>query len=304
MVFYVRVLGSSSATIQKKRGVTSHYISCHGTGFLVDCGEGTQLQLRRFDVHQQKIDHIFISHLHGDHFFGLIGLLSTNHLFHRQKPLHLYAPKMLKEIIDIQLLASGTALCYPLIFHDIDDEYEGVLYENKYLEVFTFKLKHQIPTHGFLFKEKPKLRRINMDIVSSEKIPLELLRDIKNGSDYIKDSGEVLKNIDITLPPRKVRSYAFCSDTGYYEAILPWIKGVDLLYHESTFLSGDEPSKRLAEYHSTAADAAKIALKANVGKLMLGHFSVRYKDVVPFLNEARQIFNETILAVDGKMYKI
>ncbi|MEA3505687.1 MAG: ribonuclease Z [Bacteroidota bacterium] len=304
MEFYVKVLGSSSAIIQNKRGVTSHYVFYRGTGFLVDCGEGTQIQIRRFGVRMQKIEHIFISHLHGDHFFGLIGLLSTYHLYGRQKELHLYAAEPLKEIIKIQLEASETILNYPLIFHAIEDDFEGLLFENNRLEVSTFKLVHQIPTHGFLFKEKPKPRRINLDVVKEENIPERFLKGIKLGDDFVKDSGEILKNVEITLPPLHSRSYAFCSDTGYNEKILPWIKDVDLLYHETTYLNGDSPSERLKKYHSTATDAANIALKANARRLLIGHFSSRYGDLVPFLNEAKRVFNNTLLAIDGNLYKV
>jgi ribonuclease Z len=257
MTFSVTVLGSSSATPAHNRNLSAHLLNANERFFLIDCGEGTQFQLRKYHLSAQRIKHILISHLHGDHYFGLIGLLNTMHLHGRTEELHLYAPPMLKEIIDIQLDAAQTRLLFPVVFHPLNHSGYDLLYEAERLSVHSFPLKHSIPTCGFVFREKN--------------------------------------------PPRKVqvpRSYAYCSDTGYSEQIIPFISGVSLLYHEATFMQ-NMAGAAADKLHATAIEAATIAGKAQVKKLIIGHFSARYEDVAPLLAEARSVFPETYAAEEG-----
>jgi len=260
MTFSLTVLGSNSAIPTLQRNPSAHLLNANERLFLIDCAEGTQIQLRRYKIHFQRIGHILISHLHGDHFFGLVGLLTSFHLLGRKHELHLYAHPPLKEIIDLQLQASLTRLNYPLYFHPLNPEgYQPVLEDDK-VSVHSFPLKHSIPTCGFVFREKP--RRLHLQT------------------------------------PPKPRSFAYCSDTAYTETIIPWIQGVDLLYHETTFME-DKRTAAGEKFHSTTLDAANIAQKAGVRKLLIGHFSARYEDTEPLLTEAKGIFPETICAADG-----
>jgi ribonuclease Z len=274
-------------------------IFIEGQLYLMDCGEGTQLLLKRYQVKIQKINNIFITHLHGDHYLGVMGLLSTLHLTGRKKSLNLYAPPGLAEIISVQLKYSETVFNYEINFIPIDPTKNIIVHEDDFVSVSTIPLNHRIPCAGFLFTEKPKKRRI-----IKEKLPEEFsVRNIiklKNGEDILDKEGNILfKNLDLTSPAKRTYQYAFCSDTKYDESIIPLIKGVDLLYHESTFT--DEHKDRAAlTYHSTAKQAATIALKAEVGKLILGHFSIRYMDLEPLRTEARMIFENSDLAIEGE----
>jgi len=230
--FNLTILGSSSATPTSERNPTAQLLSHGEKLFLIDCGEGTQVSLRRMHIRFQRIRHVFISHLHGDHFYGLIGLISSMHLLGRTKPLTIYGPPLLKEILDIQLKASLTTLLYPLEFHETQAEKPEVIFEDDIIKVSSFPMLHRIPTTGFLFQEKFYERKIRRDVVELLKIPVHLIPKIKDGADYVAADGTIHANSIITIDPPQPRTYAFCSDTAYSEAIIPIVEGADLLYHE------------------------------------------------------------------------
>lgn len=303
MTFNVTILGSNSAIPTIKRNPTSQLVNHLDRFFLIDCAEGTQVQLRRNRLKIQRINHIFISHLHGDHFFGLIGLISSMHLLGRKKELNIYGPPRLKDILDIQLEASQTELNYPLNFHPTNPSENETIYEDEKLSITTIPLNHRIPTCGFLFKEKQGKRRLIRDEVKALNIPVEQFYEIKNGADFIKDDGTVIRNNEITNNPHRVRSYAFCSDTSYFEPIIPQIKNVDLLYHETTFMQ-DRAEAAADKFHATTIEAATIAKKAEVKRLIIGHFSNRYDDPKLLLDEAQTVFKNTQLALDGKVFEV
>ena len=254
--------------------------------------------MNRFRIKFHRINHIFISHLHGDHYLGLMGLLSTMHLQGRTAPLNLYAPRELQEIIDIQLRYSQTDLRYPIVFHSINPDASEVIYEDDDLEVKTIILNHRIPCTGFLFSEKQKLRKLLKEKLVEYQVPVSVYHDLKNGQDYVDEKGNRIRNEDLTSDPRHSRTYAFCSDTLYNEKIIPLIKGIDLLYHEATFMS-DKTDRAAETFHTTASQAATIAQKANVKRLLIGHFSARYKNLYPLLDEAKEVFENTTLAQEG-----
>ncbi len=303
MIFDVTILGSSSATPIYQRHPTAQVLKIHERFFLVDCGEGTLIQMNRYKIKFHRINHIFISHLHGDHYLGLVGLLSTMHLQGRTVDLNLYCPEPLKEIIDIQLKYSETHLRFTILYHFIDPNTSAVLLADDDLSVESIILNHRIPCTGFLFKEKPKLRKLRKDKLEAHQIPVEAYGDLKNGIDFISEDGTIIPNLELTTDPRKPLSYAFCSDTSYLESIIPVINGVDLLYHEATFLK-DKAERAAETFHSTAEQAALIAKKAKVKRLIIGHFSARYKDLYPFLDEARAVFPDTTLAVEGDCFSV
>lgn len=303
MVFEVSILGSSSATPIYQRHPTAQVLNIHERLFLVDCGEGTLIQLNRYKIKFHRINHIFISHLHGDHYFGLLGLLSTMHLQGRTIPIHLYCQANLKEIIDIQLKYSETILRFPIVYHMLDPKNSAVIFDDEDVEVSTIILNHRIPCTGFLFKEKPRLRKLLKEKLLRFSIPISFYPDLKNGKDFQDENGRVISNSDLTTDPRSPRSYAFCSDTCYDERILPLISEVDLLYHEATFLS-DKEERAKETFHSTAAQAATIAKKANAKRLIIGHFSARYKNLYPLLDEAKEVFLDTTLAMEGDVFSI
>lgn len=301
--FNLTILGSSSATPTSERNPTAQLLAHGEKLFLIDCGEGTQVTLRRMHIHFQRIKHIFISHLHGDHFYGLIGLISSMHLLGRTKPLFIYGPPMLKEILDLQLKASLTTLLYPLEFRETQADKPEVIFEDELISVSSFPMLHRIPTTGFLFREKPYERKIRRDVIELLKIPVHLIPKIKAGADYIAEDGTVHANPLITIDPPAPRTYAFCSDTAYFEDILPIIQGADLLYHESTFMNNREQNAS-EKFHSTTGQAATIACKAGVKRLLIGHYSARYDDLQPLLYEARHVFPNTELAEDGKIFDV
>ncbi|MEZ5195450.1 MAG: ribonuclease Z [Bacteroidales bacterium] len=303
MVFKVTILGSNSAIPTIKRNPTAQIVNHNEHLYLVDCAEGTQVQLRRNRIKMQRINHIFISHLHGDHFFGLIGLISSMHLLGRKKDLHIYGPPQLEDILNLQLEVSLTVLNYPMIFHPINPDAHDLIYEDANLTIKTIPLKHSIPTCGFIFKEKKGKRKIKKDAVQTYNIPKDQMLNLKNGEDFIDEEGNRIENKQITDDPFPIRSYAYCSDTNYYEKIIPLIMGVNLLYHEATFTKDFEEVAR-AKFHSTSADAATIAKKAGVEKLLIGHFSTRYETVDQLLDEARKIFPNTDAVTDGNVYEI
>jgi len=301
--FALTILGSNSATPAYGRNHTAQYLQIQKDYFLIDCGEGTQMQMSKFKCKPLKLTHIFISHLHGDHYLGLMGLLFTMHLLKRKKDLHLYGPSGLAEIITMQLRHSDSRLNYKIVFHKTDDKGFQQIYENKAVEVWSFPLQHRIPCTGFLFKEKTKPIRINKEKLP-DNITLAQIGSLKKGEDVFDGNGNLLhKNKDLTLPPRKSRSYAYCSDTIYDESLVKYIKNADLLYHEATFL--DEREKWATKtFHSTTTQAAQIAKNANVGKLIIGHFSARYKELDIFLEQAKQTFPNSVLAIEGSTIEV
>lgn len=303
MSFSVTILGCSSSIPTNDRNPSGQIVNYHDKLYLIDCAEGTQLQLRRYLKRIQRLHAVFISHLHGDHFFGLVGLISSLHLLGRKKELHVYGPQGLEDIIRLQLSYSHTELVYNLIFHVTNPEVSELIYDDDELQVITIPLDHRIPTHGFLFREKSGLRKIRKEVVLSEKIPYTAYESIKRGADYTMADGTVISNESLTISPPPPRSYAYCSDTRYTETILPLIKGADILYHETTFLK-DLADQAEQKFHSTAEQAARIALLAGVRKLIIGHYSARYDDVNPFLDEAKSIFKETELTYDGLILTI
>lgn len=297
---HVHILGSSSATPTATRHPSAQVLSLADQLFLIDCGEGTQMQFRRFRVRAQRIQHIFISHLHGDHYLGLPGLIFTLHLFGRREALHIYANPELEKILNHILEVSATTLLFPLHFHPLPEDFSGIVLENEKMSVTAFPLKHRVPTHGFLFKTKPALRKIRRQ--STEKLGLssEQYRSIREGNDLLTAGGELIPNRSLTDDPSPVKTYAYCSDTGFTDSFLKHIMGVDLLYHEATFMKDKEANAREKE-HSTTIDAATIALKAGARKLLIGHYSARYDELQPVLDEARTVFPETYLAEEGSV---
>ncbi|MGV6845436.1 MAG: ribonuclease Z [Lutibacter sp.] len=304
MSIKVTILGCHSATPRENAHPTSQVVNIKNKHFLVDCGEGTQIQMRKNKIKFNNIEHIFISHLHGDHFFGLVGLISTFRLLNREKELHIYAPKGLKEIITLQLKISNSWTQYPLYFHNLEGNKSEIIFESEKIKVTTIPLTHRVYTNGFLFEEKIGLRKINIQTVEKypeiEKCDYE---NLKQGKDFTLSNGTRLKNEFLTLPPSKPLSYAFCSDTSFNLKIVPLIKNIDCLYHESTFLTDKEDLAKTT-MHSTAKQAAEIAKQANVKKLIIGHFSSRYKEKIRFLEEAKSIFDKTVLAAENKVFEI
>jgi len=301
--FELLILGSSSASPTSERNSSAQLLNIAERYFLIDCGEATQIQLRKFKAKFQSIDHIFISHLHGDHFFGLPGLLSSMHLLGRKQPLTIYCPKDLKTIMDVMNKASETVLNFPVNWKFTENNGLNLLFEDAKVEVYSFPLKHRIYCTGFLFREKPLLRNIDKEKLAELKISTADILVLKKGMDVTNEDGELIKNKDVTRDPPPSRSYAYCSDTVFNPPVCEYIKDVDLLYHESTFLKEHE-ARAKKTFHSTASQAAEIANKAGVKKLLLGHFSARYGNLEEFVEEALPIFNNCDLAIDGKKIKI
>ncbi|MGX1930658.1 ribonuclease Z [Flagellimonas sp. 2504JD4-2] len=297
------ILGCYSATPRTFTSPTAQVLEIRNHLFLIDCGEGTQVQLRKYKVKFSRIKHIFISHLHGDHFFGLPGLISTFRLLGRDSELHIYGPKGIKEAITLFLKLGDSWTNYPLIFHELQGKDSQLIFDDETVSVQTIPLDHRVYTNGFLFKEKPYPRKLDVEAVSKYEIDRSQFNNIKNGSNGVKQNGEVVSNIDLTIDPPRPKSYAFCSDTAYNETIVPIIENVDLLYHESTFLES-EAHLGTKTKHTTATQAAQIAEKANVGKLILGHYSTRYKSIDLFKEEASKVFPQVELADDGKSFEI
>lgn len=301
--FDVTVLGSSSATPAYNRNPTAQLINHNEKYYLIDCGEATQNQLNKFRIKSSRIDNIFISHLHGDHYLGLVGLLSSMHLHGRSKEINIFGPPELKEIIDLQLKVSETVLRYNINFQATHTEYPEKIFESNDLTVETIVLNHRIPTTGFVFREKVKKRKINSDRMEEYDVPLEYIPLLKNGIDYTDKHGNIISNKELTFDPSPSKTYAYCSDTLYNENILEQIESVDLLYHEATFLH--ELLERAQEtFHTTSLQAGIIAKKANVKRLMIGHFSARYKELDVLLTEAQSQFSNTVLAIEGEKYII
>lgn len=303
MNFDLTILGNNSAIPAYDRHPTAQLLNVNEKLYLIDCGEGTQIRFNDLKIKRSKINHIFISHLHGDHFFGLFGLINSYHLLNRDKTLHLYGPANLIIMIEDQLKYSGTTLKYELVFHPIDFNGSNLIMENDDITVETIMMKHRIPCTGFLFKEKPVGRKIIPEKLDEYKIDYSSIEDIKNGKDYKDADGKIIPNSELTNDPLPPRSYAYCSDTAYNEEIIPLIKGVDLLYHESTFEKSLE-SKAIDTYHSTTVQAATLAKKAEVKQLIIGHFSAKYKELEPLLKEAKMVFKNTTLAEEGITFSV
>lgn len=297
------ILGCHSATPRWDANPTAQVLEVKGHLFLIDCAEGTQVQLRRFKIKFARIKHVFISHLHGDHFFGLVGLISTFRLLGREAEMHIYGPKGIKEAITLQLKLGKSWTNYPLIFHELDSDKPQLLLEDDKISVTTIPLDHRIYTNGFLFREKSGERKLNIDAARAAKVDLSYYEKIKQGFDVVAEDGKTVPNAEITYDPEPPKSYAYCSDTGYFPQIVSQISKATTLYHETTFL---EEHQDLAEKtkHSTAKEAAVIAKKAMVGTLILGHYSGRYNSIEEFRTEAMEVFEKVELAEDGKVFEL
>ncbi len=292
------ILGCYAATPRTFTNPTSQVLEIAGRLFLIDCGEGTQVQLRKNKIKFSKIDRIFVSHLHGDHLYGLIGLVSTFMLLNRVSPLHIYGPKGIKEIITLQLRLSNSWTSYELHFHELESEESQLVFEDEKVTVTTIPLKHRIYTNGYLFREKKGLRKLNAEAAEKYDIDKCYYRNIVLGKDVPDHDGNLINNDLLTFEPVPPKSYAFCSDTVYDESIIPLIKDIDVLYHESTFLQSEEALAGKT-MHSTAIEAATIAYKAGVKQLILGHYSTRYDNIEYFREEAQTVFPNVLLADDG-----
>ena len=295
------ILGNNSAVPAFNRHPTSQVVSHDGTNYLVDCGEGTQIQMIKYKIRRGKITHIFISHLHGDHYFGLIGLINSFSLLSHKQELHVYAPEPLQQIIEMQLKVADNTISYPLHFHTLSGP--AVLVDNEKIKISCFRTTHRIECYGFLFEEKEGKRKLLIDKVQKHEIPNSFYSSLQAGLDYITPKGVRIKNAELTADPGAAKKYAFCADTKYDESIIPHIYGADAIYHETTYLDNmrDKAEER---FHCTTKQAATIALKAMVGKLLIGHFSSKYSVLDQFLEEAREIFPDTELALEGVTYNI
>jgi ribonuclease Z len=301
--FSVTILGSSGALPAYSRFPSSQYLTIQNRHFLIDCGEGAQMQLTKYQVPVHKINHIFISHLHGDHYLGLMGLLFSMHLQKRVSDLHLYSQKGLDEIILLHLKHSKSTLNFDIRFHLFEANQPVMLFEDDALTVETIPLVHKLPCAGFLFKEKQKPYRLDKQKLLPD-MKLQHLVLLKTGADVHDDRNNLLyRNSDFTLPPTPSYSYAYCSDTAWNENMIDQLQDVTLLYHEATFME-EERDKAIETKHSTTLDAAKMAIRVNAGKLLIGHFSARYRELEPVLAEAQTIFSNTELAIEGNTFEI
>ena len=301
--FEIHILGCGSALPTTRHNASSQVIRIGNKQFMIDCGEGTQLQLRRNHINFSFINHIFISHLHGDHSFGLIGLISTFGLLGRTAPLHIYADAMLEKVMKPQLDFYCKDIKYPLFFHSIDASKHSVIYEDNTITVETLPLNHRMPCCGFLFREKPKRRHLIGDVANFYNIPIYQRQSIKDGADYTTPDGTVIPNSKLTREADPSRSYAYCSDTRPCPQICGYLKDVDLLYHEATFAESEKERAKVT-HHSTAKEAAEIALTAGVKRLLLGHYSSRYDDEKQLQSEASEIFPVTECANEGMVVNI
>lgn len=301
IMFGLTILGNNSALPAYDRHPTSQVVTLNDQLFLIDCGEGTQIQMSRYKIRRSKIHHIFISHLHGDHYFGLIGLVTSMGLLGREQELYLYGPPELETIIQLQLKVADTTLPFRLIFHIL--EKEGIILDTPKFQVECFETQHRIPCWGFIIREKKKPRKINKEKVLAYGIPAVYYERLKNGDDYETKEGEIIRNELVTIPNKTPRSYAYCADTIYDEGLCEKVKNVSLLYHEATYLKDLAERARL-RFHSTTVQAAAIAEKAGAERLLIGHFSSKYEDLSEFLNEAKAVFSNTELAIEGVTYKI
>ncbi len=303
MTFDILILGCGAATPTAKHLPTSQLVNLHDKLFLIDCGEGTQMQLRRHKVKMQRIQHVFISHLHGDHYLGLVGLISSMHLLGRKNSLHLYGPPELEELVKLNLKVSQTYLEFPIVYHAISGSELNLEFEDKTLEVYSFPLKHRIPCHGFLFKEKVKPPKIRKDIIDEFKLTPSQILLLKNRKEVLLDNNVVLNVENACIESANPRTYAYCSDTMYWETLVPFIQNSDVLYHESTFLDSELERAR-ATFHTTARQAGKIARLANAKKLVLGHYSSRYHGEEDFVRQAKDEFENVIASNEGMIISV
>lgn len=301
--FKVHILGCGSALPTLQHNASSQIVELREKLFMIDCGEGTQIQLRRSRIHFSKIIAVFISHLHGDHCFGLPGMISTFGMTGRTAPLHIYAPAAFEPILEQTLSFFCQGLEFKVVFHAVDTTQNKVVYEDRSLTVETIPLQHRIDCCGYLFREKPILPHIRRDMIDFYKIPISQINNIKAGADWVTAEGEVIANSRLTTPAEPARSYAYCSDTRYIKTLHELVKGVSTLYHESTYSAEDAERARLY-WHSTSQDAARVARDASVGKLLLGHFSARYNNESQLLEEAKEIFPNSYLTCEGATFDI
>lgn len=295
---FVKILGAGSALPVGKRSPTAQIIKNNENFFLIDCGEGTQLRIRENKVSFNRITHIFISHLHGDHFFGLPGLLSSFHLLGRTREVHLFGPKGLMEILDLQFKLSGTYLRYKINFTEVKGVNKSMIWEDKSIEVYSFPLNHRIDCHGYFFQEKKKPNHLIFQKLQAYSIPKHFLNNIKQGDDFVQENGKVISNEELTRPAAPPLSYAFCSDNRIKESLKEHIAGVDFLYHETTFMDS-EKERAVKTFHSTAREAGKLAKAIDVKTLIIGHYSARYPVLEPLLKECQEEFENTILGTEG-----
>jgi len=300
-MFAVTILGNNSALPAYDRHPSAQIVTINDQLLLIDCGEGTQMQLSRYKIRRGKLNHIFISHLHGDHYFGLIGLISSMALLNREQPLHLFAPAGLEEIIALQLKVASTTLPYELVFHPLNEE--GIILDTPKFSVETFHTQHRIPCWGFLIKEKKHPRKLDKEKAIDLDIPAAYYSSLKMGYDYTAKDGSVVYNDQVTLPNLPAKSYAYCADTIYDERLIEIARDVTMIYHEATYLNGME-ERAAARFHSTTSQAATIALNANVGCLLLGHFSSKFEELHDYLKEALEVFPKTQLAIEGVTFRI
>jgi len=295
------ILGNNSAIPACGRNPTAQVLQSQEECFLIDCGEGTQMQMVKYKIRRSKINHIFISHLHGDHYFGLIGLITSMSLLNRTQELHIYGPAPLAEIIDFQLRVGATTLCYQLHFHAITSE--GLIVDENKFTVTSFQVRHRVECWGFLFKQKKNPRSIDPARIKSYEIPSSFYEKLQKGEDYVTKKGTIIPNEEVTIANSPMKSYAYCADTIFDESLAEKVKGVDLLYHETTYLK-ESADKAAARFHCTTEQAGTVALKANAKKLLIGHFSSRYELLDEFLAETMEVFENTDIAIEGTSYII
>ncbi len=300
-MFAVTILGNNSAVPAFGRHPTSQVVTLDGTNYLVDCGEGTQIQMINYKIRRSKISHVFISHLHGDHYFGLIGLINSFSLLNHQQELHVFGPTALKEIIEMQLRVADTKLCYPLHIHAINGP--ATLVDNEKVNISCFPTNHRIECYGFSFRQKRQLRKVVPENAKSYGIPLVFYDRLKNGEDYTQKNGEIVKNEWVTEAGEPGKMYAFCADTKYDESMIPHIRNADMIYHETTYLDNLRERAEL-RFHTTTRQAAELAKKAGIKRLLIGHFSSKYDTLEEFEKEAREIFPNTDLALEGTDYLV
>ena len=303
MTFSVTILGSSSALPTSTRFPSAHVLNAHERLFLIDCAEGTQMQLRRLHIKMSKINHIFISHLHGDHVLGLVGLISTLNLVGRKSELHIYAHKELEKNLLYNIQFFIDELNFKITFHALNPKKHEIIYDDGKLTVETLPLKHRVPSTGFLFKEKKGFPNIRKEVIEKYSLTLSDIGSIKCGNDLLLPNGQVIPNSDLTYYATEPRSYAYCSDTMYNEKLIELVKNVDLLYHEATFANSEMKLAKLTG-HSTASQAATLAFNAGVKSLIIGHFSSRYKNISELIDEAKLIFQNTVGVEDGMVFEI
>ena len=297
----VTILGNNSAVPAFNRHPTSQVVTLDGVNYLVDCGEGTQIQMIKYKIRRGKISHIFISHLHGDHYFGLVGLLHTFGLLTHKQELHVYGPAPLQQIIEMQMKVAETRLPYPLFFHTLTEN--ALLVDNDKIRISCFRTTHRIECYGFLFEEKEGKRKLLIDKIRKLNIPVSFYASLQNGLDYITPRGQKIANDAVTTAPEKGKKYAYCADTRYDESLIPILYGADLIYHETTYLDNMR-DKAYERFHTTTRQAAEIARKSMVKKLLIGHFSSKYSTLELFESEAREVFPNTFLAEEGTVYEI